>query len=282
MKTIAIDNDNFIVPSKWNDLAPEQVMTLAKLVQQNASYFNISVKFCLYLLGLKPKLYHPILVDGESLYYVRGKSNKNKYLLSTAQVHALVKSFSWLFVSHRDESDAITMGVNPLVNYNPVKDIKVRFTKLRGPDDVLGNISWMEFIFAETFLTRYNMTGDIKWLAQFLAVLWRPLKDGNILPFEQSKVERQACRTIRINHNTALVATWFYAGCKAFLAKKYPRALGGSGGGKQSDPFEGYMDLTVTLAKTDKASPDSVLGTNLHFVLKSLDIMLQQQQQQKR
>ena len=119
MKTIAIDNDNFIVPSKWNDLAPEQVMTLAKLVQQNASYFNISVKFCLYLLGLKPKRYHPILVDGESLYYVRGKSNKNKYLLSTAQVHALVKSFSWLFVSHRDESDAITMGVNPLVNYQP-------------------------------------------------------------------------------------------------------------------------------------------------------------------
>lgn len=274
MKTITIDNDTLTVPSRWGELTTDQVLTLAKLVGQNVSYFNISVRYCLYLLGLKPRLYPPIMVDGESLYYVKGRNKKNKYLLSTTQVHAIGKSFDWLFKRQYTENK-VNIALNPLLTSNVVKDIKVRFSTLRGPEDVLGNISWAEFVFAETYLARYHKTNDPKWLAHFLATLWRPLCWGTVLPFSQAKVTQQAKRTIRVKPHIALAAIWYYEGCKAFLAREYPRPFGG-GGASKADPFKGYMDLTVTLARADATKAEDVLNANLHFTLKSLDVMLQQ------
>ena len=281
MKHITIDNDHLTVPSKWSELTTDQVITLAKLVGQNTSYFNISVRYCLYLLGLKPRLYPPIVVDGESLYYVKGRNSSNKYLLSTTQVHALAQSFDWLYRRTHNPDETVTVGVNPLLTDNPVKDIKIRFTTLRGPEAVLGNITWIEFIFAETFLARYNSTSDPKWLAQFIATLWRPLNKGTVVPFEQGKVERHARRTIRIKPHIALAAIWFYNGCKDFLSKEYPRPFSTAGGGKAKDPFKGYMDLTVTLARADATKAEKVLEANLHFTLKSLDMMIQANEKKK-
>lgn len=220
------------------------------------------------------------MVDGESLYYVKGRNKKNKYLLSTTQVHAIGKSFDWLFKRSYTEN-TVSIALNPLLTSNVVKDIKIRFSTLRGPEDVLGNISWAEFVFAETFLARYNTTGDPKWLAQFMATLWRPLRKGARISFDQSKVEQHARRTIRIKPHVALAAIWFYNGCKEFLSKEYPRPFSAAGGGKSRDPFKGYMDLTVTLARADATKAEKVLEANLHFTLKSLDMMIQANEKKK-
>lgn len=271
MHNITIDSDNYSLKSKWSELTTDEVIGLANIYMSGNDYSRLKIVCCLYLLGLKLKYADPVLLDGKLLYYVK-HSRKRVYLLSLEQMQCLITSVEWLFYNeHTPEGKKIS--INPRLTFNPVKKIKLCFTSLVGPDDFLGNITFTEFIHAETFLYRYNTTGDRSWLSKFMATLWRPIRKGKVVNFDQELIERWSWRTEKVKPDIALAIMWFYQGCKFYLSKKFPRVFMGSTG-KTTDPFDSFMDLTSTLAGADATKMDAVRSANLYDTLKALEQML--------
>jgi hypothetical protein len=279
MKLVKLDRDLYSLASKWPELTNEQILFLAKLLLQDGSFTKLKVIYCLYLMGLNLKYSNPVYLNGEVLYYVKHSRTK-VYLLSLEQIYTLVAGIEWIFYN-QETPEGKQVSINPRLTANPVRDIKIRFTKLRGPDDALGNITYIEFMFAETYLYRYESTKDSKWLAMFIATLWRPLKKGTVEPFDQTKLERWAHRTARIKPHVAMTIRWYYSGCKYFLSLKYPRVFGGAGDGKPKDPFEGYMKLATTLSSADATKTNDLMYTSLYFALSALDVMIEASEKTK-
>ncbi len=279
MRNIKLDNDSYTLQSKWSELTPKQVIDLAKIYLAGNGFIRLKVVYCLYLMGLRLKYSNPVMLDGKSLYYVK-YNRKRVYLLSLEQIYSIVSCIEWIFYTEKT-ADGPKISINPRLIFNPAKQIKVYFTKLQGPDDGLGNISFMEFIHAETFLFRYNSTADPKWLAMFIATLWRPVKNGKLTEFDQSKVDRWAKRTAKIKPEVSLALTWYYQGCKFFLSNKFKRVFSGVGG-KATDPFEGFLNLTSTLAGADVTKMERVRASSLYDTLTALEQMLQAQEEQQK
>lgn len=278
MKIVKLDSDLYYLPSTWKELTHDQVLFLAKLFLQDNSFIKLKVIYCLYLMGLNLKYANPVTVDGESLYYVK-HSRKKVYLLSIEQIYSIVAGIDWLFPKlDTDESKQI----NPRLTANPIRDIKIRFSTFRGPDDALGNITYIEFMHAETYLYRFETTQDSKWLAMFIATLWRPMLKGTVLPFNQEKIERWAKRTAKVKPHIALAVKWYYTGCKHFLAKEFPKPFEGSAAeGKPKDPFKGYLQLATTLTSADATKTNDLMNTSLYFALSALNAMLEAHEKNK-
>lgn len=279
MKIVKLDSDLYSLPSNWKELTSEQVLFLAKLFIQDSSFTKLKVIYCLSLMGLSLKYANPVTVEGERLYYVKHSRTK-VYLLSIEQIYSIAEGIDWIFTKNETQ-EGKDISISPKLIFNPVKDIEIRFTKLRGPDDALGNITYIEFMHAETYLYRYQSTGESKWLAMFIATLWRPMKRGTVVPFDQIKVERWAKRTAHIKPQVALAIKWYYSGCKNFLAKEFPRPFEGGSDGKAKDPFKGYLKLATTLSSADATKTTELMNTSLYFALGALDAMLEANEKQK-
>lgn len=273
MRTVKLDSDSYTLPSRWQELTTNDIVTLAKLYLQSNNYVKLKVVFCLYLMGLRLKYANPVDIDGDKCYYIK-HSNRRVYLLGLEQIHQIVSGVEWIFYNE-DTPEGRRISINPRLTANPFRRLKVRFSTLVGPDDALGDISFLEFAFAETYLYRYAKSQNKHWLDMFIATLWRPVKNGNRVEFDQQKIEQWAKRTARIKPAVALAMQWYYAGCKYFLSRKYPKVFTPTGSGGSGDPFEGYMDLTGTLAKSDPTKFADVHNANLYFTLISLEQMLE-------
>lgn len=273
MKSVKFDNDSYTLPEKWSELSDDEILFLAKLHLKNKEFVKFKTIYCLYLLGLRLKFSTPVMLKGELLYYVK-HSRTRVYLLSAEQIHALNSAIDWLFTSENVDNVRKVLVNSKLVR-NPVKNICVRFKKYRGPDDGLGNITYSEFMHAETFLHRFDTNNDSKWLAMFLATLWRPVKNGTVEPFNQDKLERRAKMLSKVKPHIILAIRWYYSGCKAFLAKEFPLTFSPSvSTAKPSDPFKGYLDLANTLSSSDATKVESLLNTNIYFALRALEDMI--------
>lgn len=230
-------------------------------------------------MGLKLKYADPVTIGDDKMYYIK-HSRKRIYLLSLEQIHTIIAGVEWLFYNI-DTPNGKQVSINPRLVFNPARNIKIRFAKLRGPEDGLGNISFYEFMHAETFLYRYNKTNDNQWLAMFIATLWRPMRKGTVLPFDYVKLERWAKRTVKVKPHVALAMVWYYEGCKYFLSTQFPDVFTGGGVGKPTDPFKGYMDLTATLAGADPTKMEAVRHANLYDTLGALQQMIKQSEKRK-
>lgn len=279
MKTITLDGDTYTVPSNWRELTPNQVLSLAKIYMQHKQLSHLKVVFALTLMGLQVKYSNPVTIGETKIYYVKHQS-KRVYLLSIDQILSIISEFGWLFQSNYSPQ-GVQVYINPGLVVNPVRNLKVRFSSLRGPDDGLTGISFIEFMYAETFLYRYQKTTDPHWLNMFIATLWRPLRKGSTLPFNHDKLEQWAKRTARVKPHIAMAIMWYYEGCKHFISTQFPDVFGGGGSSKPTDPFKNYMDLTATLAKADPTKMEQVRQANLYDTLAGLQLMIKESEKRK-
>lgn len=279
MITITLDGDAYTIPSNWRELTPEQVIMLARIFNQNSHLSRLKIVFCLALMGLKLKYSDPVTVGDDKMYYIQ-HSRKRVYLLSLEQIYSLITAVEWLFYN-MDTPQGKQVSINPRLVFNPVKNLKIRFSTLRGPDDGLSKISFIEFVYAETFLYRYQKTKDQKWLAMFIATLWRPIRKGNVLPFDYDKLEQWSKRTIKVKPHIAMAIMWYYEGCKYFLGTQFADVFTGGGVGKAVDPFKGYMDLTTMLSGADPTKTELVRLANLYDTLGALQQMIKQSEKRK-
>jgi hypothetical protein len=113
-------------------------------------------------------------------------------------------------------------------NLLPVLGVPFSFKKLYGPEDHLKNIVFIEFIKAERNYTRFTRTGEIKYLNELVAILYRPKKknynpespdhDGDIREkYNDYNVVSRVDLVSRISLRKRLAILLYYYGCRKFI-----------------------------------------------------------------
>ncbi len=115
----------------------------------------------------------------------------------------------------------ITLTKNLLPSLTP----PFSFTKLYGPEDMLKNIVFIEFIKCERAYTRFTRTGKIQFLNELVSIIYRPKKkdynpespnyDGDIRErYNDYNVSLRAKAVARISIRKRLAVLLFYYGCR--------------------------------------------------------------------
>lgn len=216
METLQIGNITKPVPSTWNELRRRQLLDiLAEL------YATPRRGRRLRLLQLLTGFPLPLLATQPAVVLAQ-----------------LLPLTDWL----TSEQHLLTEQLLPTLGI-PGRHFSERPTTWHGPRGHLQNLTFGEFIFADTFFVLYALTGKAEHLDTFLTVLYRParrvttaagLVEQNASPadtdwngdvrvaFNEHQLETRA---LRARHVAALeklaLATW-YRGCRAELAREYP------------------------------------------------------------
>ena len=105
-----------------------------------------------------------------------------------------------------------------------------------GPAGWLSNVTFGEFIFADTYFVQYSLRPRSEHLDKFLAVLYRPGKrhpnpeaadwDGDLrVPFNEHHLAGRAPRLAQVNDLEKLAVLTWYRGCRAQLAEEFPEVF---------------------------------------------------------
>jgi hypothetical protein len=149
-----------------------------------------------------------------------------------------------------------------------------------GPDNALTNITFSEFIHAETAYDKLITSGDDKYLNRLVAILYRP--SGNMKPkdpefrgdvrraFNDFTIDRQAKRAFFIQDNIKTAILIYYIGCRYAITKTFPDVFSGSGSEK-TDTYRSYMNLVEVLANYDVTKKDDIRSAYLYDVLLTLN-----------
>jgi len=215
METLQIGTITKQVPSTWNELRRRQLLdVLAELYSKadparRLRLLAILTGFRLPLLtGLAPDVLAQLLPLTDFL---------------TSETHLLTEQL------------LPTLGI-------PGRHLTERPTTWQGPRGHFQNLSFGEFIFADTFFVLYALHGKAEYLDSFITVLYRParrvttkagLVEQNASPedadwngdvrqaFNEHQLE---VRALRVRHVPALeklaIVTW-YRGCRTQLAQEF-------------------------------------------------------------
>ena len=105
--------------------------------------------------------------------------------------------------------------------------------RLWGPQSNLANVRFLEFVFADSYFVAWAQQGELRWLHQLVAVLYRPQRfyyrptsatyqGDRREEFNENLLDARAARVARLPQAQLLaVATW-YRGCRHALEQRYP------------------------------------------------------------
>jgi hypothetical protein len=217
METLKIGTTTKQVPSTWNELTRKQLLrVLAELygTTQNA--------------GTRLRLLS--LVTGFRLPLLSGLAPD-----VLAQLLPLVD-----FITSEDHQ--LTAQLLPTLRL-PGRHVTEPVAVLHGPARSLSNVTFGEFIYADTFFIHYHRTlqrvrlnNSSAHLDKFLAVLYRPSKrnpdpeaddwNGDVrVPFNENHLERRAPRLAPLPEVEKLAVLTWYRGCRQQLATEFPNVF---------------------------------------------------------
>lgn len=100
---------------------------------------------------------------------------------------------------------------------------------LEGPADNFNDITVGEFEDAEHYFIKWFQSKEQVEIADLIGVLWRPVADGQRVPYLEYHISFESARTIELlRPNMRYVALLWYMGCKALLPRMYPLVYGGT------------------------------------------------------
>lgn len=108
--------------------------------------------------------------------------------------------------------------------------------RLYGPLGSFINLSFAEFIFADSYFLRYLQTNDEAWLDKLVAVLYRPQRrpyrpqsvgfaGDRREDFNEHLVPARVAYVSRVPHHVKLAVLLWYRGCRRELERRYPRVF---------------------------------------------------------
>lgn len=267
--TITIDS--------WNDLTPGQLIAFCKLSMHESNPARLKVKLLLNFCDLK--LIRKRMVKGIGYDYQWFRHQGKRILLSTEVINAITESIIAIFYRKTEEGN---YSVDPDLHRNLILPFRVGMRKYCGPADGLTNISFKEFILAETYYSKYIETQKERFLNGLVATLFRPKKLINIksrkytgderIRFNDYLIEHDAAKLQKLNPAVKHAIRYFYIGCRRMLCQLYPHVFSSGGGSvSDTDTFNMYLDLVDTLANNDPTRKELIRDQPLHEVLNSLN-----------
>jgi hypothetical protein len=105
--------------------------------------------------------------------------------------------------------------------------------KLYGPTSGLGNMRFLEFVFADSYFMAYNQDHDIQWLHKLLAVLYRPQRaryQPNAVnyggdrrqDFNENLIDERVAEVAKLSPAEQLAILTWYRGCRYALELEFP------------------------------------------------------------
>jgi hypothetical protein len=288
MKTITINSEKLSLPTKWNELTPDQFRHIATLSLQQLTPAEFKLKAALLLLNITVEPFPEQSVKAEPCYYIR--HGKNTYLVSTHQLMAISEQMKFLF-DIVETAEGHNYQLHCKLFRQLIPEIEVAGHTFYGPDDALTNILFKEYIRAETYFAEFLSKKDKASADRLIATLYRQqAKDYNPAdvnfsgdrrePINDFLIENRAKVISKLDDVTRQAILMWYEGCKFFLTQKYPYVFeeGETTSKKETaSAFESFMRLVATLSNNDATRSEAWLETNLHMVLMSMDNMRKQQ-----
>jgi hypothetical protein len=230
---------NLTIPTKWNDLSRKQLLYIARLFILKLSQNAFRMRAFTFLT--KSRVLGERKVSGDWFYIFR--HGRQRFMIQDQELLFFLKSV-----------DFLTQDSRLTVNRFPV--IRIWWKRFFGPSNSGYNISWLEFINAESCFYAFNTSHDPKYLRQLCAILYRPQKK-NYRPmaedyngdrrqrFNDFTYQRRA-RWFRWLSSEKLMCIYvFYAGFRNKLVDENRHCF--SGGAVSSEPVNPVKDLMATM-----------------------------------
>jgi len=275
MYTLKINNEIIRIPSSWNELTSEQLLTAISLSKKNLSLGEYTSRLLLNITGLIPIIKKEKINSDGYLFYFR--YGKKKYLIDATDFSAISRKLGFLFNQEND---------NYYFNYNLTRNLlpKIRislFKTLYGPADTLTNFLFEEFIHSETNLNYFERTKDPKYLDKLIAVMYRPrdrsikINDKNYHgdireSFNDHRIEKISGITRRMDDIYKKAILLFYNGCRRFITSRFPNTFSETSPGN-GDIFMSFMKLVNALSESDVTKKDQVRKSYLYDVLITME-----------
>ena len=255
MKTLTIGPDTFQLPTKWNELTPDQFMHIATLLSHKIPVIEFKLN-CLLLFNNFTLLQRPaVKLDGKEYFYIRIPSGKVHMV--TAEDLAFASDFAgFIFKETKPVTEPVPepiegrslrslsgvegsgvegsgVEVNPRLVKNLIPEFRIRDLVFYGPTDGLGNVRYLEYMHAENHLANFYKHSNKYYLDQFIATLYRQQDPGyNPKSIDHAGDRRQKFNDFLVKDHAEYVKhakpevktaiLLWYQGCKYYLVHKYP------------------------------------------------------------
>jgi hypothetical protein len=274
MIRITINNQSFQLPASWKEISREQFLVIVRVYTNSKDVNSFLVSCLLALLQMRIDKRDPVRHPVNrtlNLFKFRSKTT-GCFFLTPDQISELASKLDYLLEEHDD-------GNKSMVSYfdsNPFPSLKHKGVRYYGPADRLFNISFAEFIEAETHYMNFLKEPDFTTLDQLLATFYRkadPMQkqmdqnfNGDIrLPFNDHLVSYHARQFNSVAPYRKLSVFFFYQGCRNFLISNFPNVFASQGYSKKKS--YGMASLVDALSMGDVTRNESIRKTMLYDVL---------------
>ncbi len=248
MKTIAIENARYEVPSGWNEISKSQLVELIRLSEKKISYVELQLKFFLLCI-------HGCVHDDVVPCMFRIKTPQARHSLFADELASTLHVFDFLF----EEDESGQRSIYPRLLVNHFKKVRVGNRCLYGPNDMLDNITYNQFVWLQTWQSQLN--DNPMAIDEFLNVIYT------------DRSGKQNMRTVRhMPHTVKTGVLWFYLGTLRFLESKFPNVFSGSSSGENMNVFDNQQRVIDSLADGDVTKKNQVRESLLYDALYSMEM----------
>ncbi|MEL7600558.1 MAG: hypothetical protein AAGU18_10745 [Proteiniphilum sp.] len=248
MKIIAIEDARYEIPSEWNDLTRKQLILLIQLSEKKMSYMELQLKFFLHCIRGSVR-------ENITTGLFNVKTPQGRHSLFADEFTSILYVFDFLF----EEEESGKRVIYPRLLINHFKKVRTGYISIYGPNDMLDNITYNQFVWLQTWQSRLD--DNPKAIDEFLNVIY------------SSRAGKQNMRAVRRMPQTVKTGIlWFYLGTLRFLEAKFPHVFGGSSSGENMNVFDNQQRVIDSLADGDVTKKNQVRESLLYDALYSMEM----------
>jgi len=278
MHTLRIQSETLSYPEKWDELTRKQLFTVIRFFTKGSTEIEFRVKTILNFLKIRLSRREPALRDGELLHHI--VINKKTYWVSNTALTETANTLSFLTEEGTAKNGNPVIALNSSLTKNLIPHFHHRFRTYFGPDEKLFNITFDEFLEAESHYSAFSKTGNTKELSKLTAVLYRreaadynpksvDYSGDRRRPFNSELVNYHARLLKHFDYETKLAISLFFQGCLNFLNVNFPHVFSKKGGKSGRD--YGPLSLIDALSGDDVTKNEQILKSRLYSVMVRLE-----------
>lgn len=281
MHTLKIDSHIFQLPENWNELTPDQFLTVASLSEKSLSLAKFQLTLLTSFTGLRVLQKKEIYLNKQYYYYLAHGFTK-EFLVSSEQLALICQWFDFMLLPVDEQKTAYTVNFSSVVNLIPV--VPASYGLLYAPADGLSNLLYAEYIHAETAFDAFKRTGRWNYALRLAAILYRPRKD-NFNPeipeydgdpreiFNDFFITERAKKLEALDTKYITAIVMWYSSCREFIHRKWPEPFESGSPSEPVDAFTGFMKLVTSLASNDVTKSNEVRQSYLYDIMFTLQAL---------
>lgn len=256
MKKITIQDTTYEVPGEWDEFTRDQLLYLIRLIRTCKSEAEITLKLLLFCIkgSIKSSI-------GPGMHLI--KTRASKHVLFVDEVTALLDVFEFLFEDYEGEKT-----ITPKLTTNYFKKIRSGIRTLIGPNDLLQDITYNQFVHLQTY--QAAMVKDPDAIDDLVSVLYKSRKGKQNVKWMK-----------RVKPDIKIATLWFYLGTLAFLEEMFPRVFAG-GSKATGSVYDNQQRIIDVMAGGDVTKKEKVRESFLYDAMYSMEMAAARMEEMER